>query len=257
LVVTGFPGFISLVAGAIVTGMAYNNRKTYVAVFKESIVRRVINFIEPSLYYDPQRKVSQKDFEKSGLILKTPDDYSGDDYVEGLRGKTYFCFSELNVTKSDGDNLVTLFKGLFFIADFYKHFGGRTYVWSESNPQLGLFRKIFTTFADDLEKVNLESVDFGNSFSVYSSDQVEARYILNPSFMERLVKLEQLMGKGISFSFVDTFIFVALPVKDNLFQPTIYTPNNYDSIGDYYNTVKIVFDIIDELDLNLRIWNKE
>ncbi|HMK24973.1 MAG TPA: DUF3137 domain-containing protein [Chitinophagaceae bacterium] len=255
--ITGVLTFVSFVTGAIITGIANNNRKGYVSTFKEKIVRRVINFIDPSLHYEPQRKVSQKDFERSGLFLKTPDSYSGDDYVEGSRGKTYFCFSELHVTRSVGDNSVTFFKGLFFIAEFNKHFQGRTYVWSETNPQLGFFRKIFTTFADDLEKVKLESVDFKNSFSVYSSDQVEARYILTPSFMERLIRLEQLIGQGISFSFVNTYIFVAVPMPDNLFEPAIYRPNNYDIIGDYYNTVCMVFEMIDELNLNLRIWNKE
>ena len=75
--------------------------------------------------------------------------------------------------------------------------------------------------------------------------------------MEHLVKLEQLMGVGISFSFVNTNIYIAVPVAGKLFEPAIYRPNNYESIGDYYNTVHIVFDIIDELNLNLRIWNKE
>jgi hypothetical protein len=257
LVITGLLAFVMLVTGVIIWGIAYNNKKSYISSFKENIVRRVIHFIDASLYYNPLTRVNQRDFERSGLILQTPDNYNGDDYIEGLRGKTYFCFSELNVSKSDGDTSKTIFKGLFFIADFNKHFNCRTYVWSVSNPQLGFFRKIFTSFAYALEKVNLESGEFESRFIVYSTDQVEARYILTPSFMERLVRLEQLIGTGISFSFVNTNIYIAVPVDHNLFEPAIFRTNNYDIIVDYYNTVLTVFEIIDELNLNLRIWNKE
>jgi hypothetical protein len=73
-------------------------------------------------------------------------------------------------------------------------------VYSENNPQLNFFNKLFSSFANNLEKVKLESIDFENRFIVYSNDQVEARYILTPSFMERLVKLEKMMGDEISFS---------------------------------------------------------
>ena len=100
--------------------------------------------------------------------------------------------------------------------------------------------------------MTLESNDFDKEFIVYGSDQVEARYILTPSFMERMMKLREMMGSGISFSFVDTNINVAVPIKENLFEPKIFSANDYQKLGDYYNTIYIVFDIIDELHLNDR-----
>ncbi len=75
--------------------------------------------------------------------------------------------------------------------------------------------------------------------------------------MERLVKLQSMMGEELSLSFVNTNINVAVPITAALFEPAIFKPNNYDSLGDYYNTVHIVIDIMDELNLDLRIWNKE
>jgi len=66
-----------------------------------------------------------------------------------------------------------------------------------------------------------------------------------------------MMGDQTSYSFVDTNIYVAVPVSDSLFEPSVFSANNYDKLGDYYNTIHIVFDIIDELNLNLRIWTKE
>lgn len=253
--------FICLIPAVVLLIFFYNKRRNYVGRFKDEIVHNIIKFIDPSLHYNPAGRVHKNDYRQSGLFLENFDRYRGDDYVEGRRGKTVFCFSELHteheVRSGKNTHWETIFKGLFFIGDFNKNFQGRTYVYSENNPQLGFFSKLLTSFARDLEKVRLESTEFENKFIVYSSDQVEARYILTPSFMERLVKLQNLMGDSTSYSFVDTNVYVAVPSSDELFEPSVFSANDYNKFSNYYNTVHIVFDIIDELNLNLRIWNKE
>ncbi|MBL7709434.1 MAG: DUF3137 domain-containing protein, partial [Chitinophagaceae bacterium] len=84
-----------------------------------------------------------------------------------------------------------------------------------------------------------------------------ARYILTPSFMERLSKLQDMMGQKTAFSFVNTNIYVAVPIKDDLFEPSVFAANDYNRISDYYTTVHMVLGIIDELKLNQRLWTKE
>ena len=254
--------FICLIPAIVMLIFFYNKKKKYIGRFKDEIIHNIIKFIDPSLRYDPAGHIHTNDYKQSGLFLEKFDRYRGDDYVEGMKGKTVFCFSELHTERevqsgSDNSHWETIFKGLFFIGDFNKNFQGRTYVYSENNPQLGFFSKLLTSFARDLEKVKLESIEFENKFIVYSSDQVEARYILTPSFMERLVKLQTLMGDSTSYSFVDTNVYVAVPISEQLFEPSVFSANDYNKLGDYYNTVHIVFDIIEELNLNLRIWNKE
>lgn len=253
--------FFLFIAGVILLILFNYKRKKYVSWFKEDIIHNIIKFIDPNLRYNPAGCIYSRDYKNSGLYLEETDRYRGDDYVEGLRGKTVFCFSELHTEKEVNNgkstSWQTIFKGLFFIGDFNKNFNGRTYVYSENNPQLGFFSKMFSSFAWDLKKVKLESVEFENKFVVYSNDQVEARYILTPSFMERLVKLQELMGDNTSFSFVNTNVYVAVPIDEDLFEPSIFGANDYGEMDRYYNTVNIVFEIIDELNLNLRIWNKE
>lgn len=260
-VVAGIAALILFVAAIILFVIYYNRRRDYVSSFKENIVRRIINFIDPSLVYDSRASISENDYRNSGLFLQKPERYYGDDYVEGKRDQTFFCFSELHTQHKVGSgknsHWETIFHGIFFIADFNKNFSGRTYVWNEENPQLNFFSRIFSSLSGNLEKVKLESTEFERRFIVYGSDQVEARYILTPSFMERMMKLQDMMGSGISFSFVNTNINVAVPIRDNLFEPSIFSANDYQKLGDYYNTVYIVFDIIDELKLNQRLWNKE
>jgi len=249
--------FILFTAAVIVYFVFRSNKKYYVSRFKENIVRSIIKFIDPGLDYQPGTCINENDYTSSGLFLQKPDKYWGDDYVMGKRGKTAFCFSELHTQFKEGsgknEHWETIFQGLFFIADFNKNFSGRTYAWSEQDPQLNFFTRMFS----GLEKVKLESPDFERIYIVYSTDQVEARYILTPSCMERMVKLDEMLGgRGISFSFVNTNIHVAIP-SHPLFEPSIFSPNDNIQLGSYYHTVQMVFEIIDELKLNDRLWTKE
>lgn len=258
---TAVIAFMLLLAALTLLIIFGNKKKLFAGGFKETIVQKIIHFIDPSLVYSPHLSISKTDYLNSGLFVEQPDRYSGDDYIEGTHEKTFFCFSELHterkVSSGKSTHWETIFRGLFFIADFNKNFSGRTYLWSERNPQINFLTKLFSSFAWNLEKIKLESVEFEKRFIVYSSDQVEARYILTPSFMERIVRLQQLMGEGTSLSFVNTNIHVAVPIKDELFEPAIFSANDHNRLGDFYNTINIVFDIIDELKLNQRLWNKE
>ncbi len=252
---------VVFVAAIIVLILFANRMKKFTGIFKTQIVSRIIAFINPSLRYSPERFIAEADYKKSGLYLKSPDRYKGDDYVEGLHDKTFFCFSELHTEEkvSSGKNTrwETIFKGMFIIADFNKNFSGRTYVWSENKPQLNFLSKLFTPIASGLEKVKLESPDFEKRFIVYSNDQVEARYILTPSFMERLVRLQQMTSADASISFVHTNIHIAIPMKNELFEPSVFRMNDFSRLEQFRSTIQIVYEIIDELKLNDRLWTKE
>lgn len=253
---------IAIFVAAIIVFIIFANRlKKFTGIFKTEIVSRIIAFINPSLRYSPGQFISEADYKKSGLYLNSPDRYTGDDYVEGTHDKTFFCFSELHteekISSGKETRWETIFKGMFIIADFNKNFSGRTYVWSENKPQLNFLNKFFMSFANGLEKVKLESADFEKRFIVYSSDQVEARYILTPSFMERLVKLQQMTSADASISFVHTKIHMAIPMKNELFEPSVFRANDFTRLENFRSTIKIVFEIIDELKLNDRLWTKE
>lgn len=54
--------------------------------------------------------------------------------------------------------------------------------------------KDFVTQACGMQPVELEDVEFMKNMKVYSSDQVEARYLLTTAFMQRLKELENAFG---------------------------------------------------------------
>ncbi len=66
-----------------------------------------------------------------------------------------------------------------------------------------------------------ENPDFEKTFDVYSTDQIEARYLLSPSMMERLFALDREFNKNITISFRDSNILIAIPESRNHFEASI------------------------------------
>lgn len=104
-----------------------------------------------------------------------------------------------------------------------------------------------------MQKVKLEDVGFDKQFSVYTKDQVEARYLLTPTFMERLKHLETSFGtRGIKCSFFDDCIMFAISSKKDLFElGSLYKSlKSKKSVEEFYNEIQSVQNMIDYLKLN-------
>lgn len=62
-----------------------------------------------------------------------------------------------------------------------------------------------------LEKVTLEDVEFNNFFDVFSDSQVESRYLLTTSFMERIKTIQAVfLALGVNCVFKDDYIYIFL-----------------------------------------------
>lgn len=168
--------------------------------------------IEPDATFDTAR---------SFHLLPSYDRVSCEDRWSGtVQGKTFSLFeAHLEERRSSGKNSrwVTVFKGPILAFGFNRRFHGTTLVTRE-----GRFRKFFggsqeTIELDDMElaKVDLVHPGFEDAFDVYSNDQVEARYLVHPVYIERLVALEQAFsGKNIRTLFTGGSLVVALENED-------------------------------------------
>ena len=104
---------------------------------------------------------------------------------------------------------------------------------------LYLFYWIFTN-PEKLNKVTLEDTVFNKRFNVYSEDQVEARYLLTTSFMERLYNLKTTFGaRKLKCSFFCDNLMIAIHTRKNLFEPG----NLFHSLKDDKLSEKLFKDI--------------
>lgn len=261
-----FGGF----GAAIVMGITWwALTKGFVRDFKNGVVGPIVRFCDPGLTYAPGQYVSQMQFEESRIFLHRIDRYKGEDLVQGRLGATQLAFSEIHAqyktttTDSKGHQRTqwhTIFKGLFFVADFNKHFAGTTVVLPDMAQRLFGFlgqRLQEMNLARHGQLVKLEDPEFEKLFVVYGTDQVEARYVLSTSLMKRICDFRKKTGRTIHLSFVRSNVCVALQTRRNMFEPRIFrTLLSFDLVKEYLEDLLLATGIVEDLNLNTRIWTK-
>ena len=262
--------FILPFAAAIVFLIArFFLSKDYAQEFKEKIIQLIVKFIDPSLEYESAGFIAECVFMGSQIFKISPDRYRGDDFVSGVLGKTQISFSELHAEyktetrDSQGRTQTqwhTIFKGLFVIADFNKNFQGTTVVLPDTAERLfghlGKMLQSWNIMRGQL--IQLEDPEFEKLFAVYGDNQVEARYILSTSLMKRIVDFKKKSGRQIYLSFVGSKVFVAISYIRNLFEPRVFrTLLDFAPMQEYFGDLELALGVVDDLNLNTRIWSKQ
>lgn len=137
---------------------------------------------------------------------------------KGAHYDLYEGHLEQRTTDSKGrTRYTTVFRGQLIRMHFPREFLGCTIVRRDAG--------IFNVFGGGenggrkLERVRLVDSTFEKAFEVWGTDQVEARYLLHPVMMERLIDLEKgLKGKRIRCAFEGGDLLVAVE-GGNLFEP--------------------------------------
>ncbi len=275
LVVTNLAGVIvGLVLGA--AGIIYggtvlyrisDDTTHYKSRFKQEVIGAALSTVDESLTIDPYKGILEAEFKQSQLFTTDPDRYHTEDLVCGKDGKTNFYFAEVHAeykteTRTKNGTQTTwhdILKGIIFVADFNKNFSGVTVVRPKDfGSSIGAwFSKHIYSFGDK-NIVELENENFNQIFVTYGTDQVEARYILTPSMMERIINLNQRSAYTVSLSFINSSMYIAFPLDKNYFEAPIYKtllkPNLLD---DDFSILTFMRDLVTELDLNTRIWTKQ
>ncbi len=228
---------------------------------KQNLVARVLRFWDPSLEYQPEACVPESEFRRSGLFTGAWNKYGGEDLVRGQVGKTKLRLSELKVRQARKRNDSTVvFSGLFLVADFSKSFRGKTVLLPDvAERTLGVFGRAFQGLrrVGGATHVALENPEFERFFSVYTSDPVEARYLLSPSLMERIVRFRKASGSELRIGFADECLYLAMPLSRNLFDfdPT-RSAMTEEGMRAWIVDLEFATGIIEALDLDTRIWSK-
>lgn len=255
------------IIGAIILFRTYKKKKLYREKFKKEVVNEIVKTIDPTWKYNPDQCITSSEYRNSDLFRQSVDRYRGDDLISGKIEKTDFRCSELLTeyktvtTDKDGrrkETWHTIFKGLFFHADFNKEIKGKTYIEPDTAERLlGKFGQSLQMSSKG-KLVKLENPEFEKIFAVFGTDQTETRYILTPTIMEALVNIYKKYKRKIHLSFIGSRVYVAMSFNKDLFEPKVFSSGvKYKDIEFMYNLFEINQTIIHELNLNTRIWTKE
>ena len=119
------------------------------------------------------------------------------------------------------------------------------------------FGKVISTDLNKLfhvnkQKVQLEDVVFSKEWKVYSNDQVEARYVLTPALMERMLMVKKLFhGNRLDFGFYGKHLLIAVHTYEDMFETTsLFTSAlDYKKVQEVICQLYSVFSVIDVLKL--------
>ena len=238
----------------------------YKEEFKRQVVPALTRSLQPEMNYRWGRGIEEWEFRSSDLYSENIDRYYSEDLLMGHIGKTELRLAEIHAeeretyTDSEGrtqTRYVTIFRGLFVVADFNKHFQTEVFVMPDfAEKYFGWMGRVFQKLGGNIER--LENPEFEKAFVVRATDPVEARYILTPDMQARMLALRTRLGKDLRFAFKDSEVFIAIPSTKDWFEPKLsQIASSPRQVRGLLKQLSACFEIVEDLNLNTRIWTKE
>ena len=248
--------FVTLLAGLwAFRRFAWLPKLRYLHDYKTQVFAAVCRSHFPGLRYLPDGGMPYRLLDDSHLFPFKCDVYTSEDRFEGRVGATDICFSEAKAQRERrrgfGQNRETVyetyFRGIVFSADFPKHFRSTTRLLPKGADRNRVAGE---------DTAELEDPSFAAVFDTLTTDQVDVRYVLSPSLMERLTALAARF-RGLRALFADGRLLLLLPTSRNRFEASLLErADNPGQIDAFIADAAACLGIVESLDLNTRIWSK-
>ncbi|MCB1591371.1 MAG: DUF3137 domain-containing protein [Alphaproteobacteria bacterium] len=193
---------------------------------------------------------SRKEALLESKIVPGHRDYHADDVFEGIYKGVRISLADVclrSYAKQKG--AFTVFQGLLIELDLDKtSFTGHTAVLHHKTSFLDSTHHQLKGF----KRVKVPAPEFERAFDAYGTDQVEARYFLDPAMMQRLLDLyNEFSGQGMAVAFYDNKVMILISTSYNPFEPDgLFTPAGCEhSILRVKKELEYVLSLIDRLKL--------
>ncbi len=226
-------------------------KRQYAKEYKKEILPKIATLFG-DFEYGIGGRISLSKIQPS-KILPRHDRYETEDYFSGEYKGVAIEFSEVDFKQrrrsKNRTYYVSVFKGLAILLDMNsKKFYGHTMLDKNRSKMTEWFKER----SSDLKRAKLVDPEFEGVFDVYTNDQVEARYLIDPVMMERLKCLqEEYEGEGMTAAYYDSKMLVLIESKHNYFEPADLTIPATDprSILNMKREVGEILSLVDRLDL--------
>jgi hypothetical protein len=258
------PGQISAIMGVIVAGLVISWGFGPLISLKERLKiglnQRLAESFGLSYRQEPAAPAQFDSFRAHGLI-PTHDRRSFEDHFSGEAHGAHFELYEAELKQrrrsKNRTYYVTVFHGALIRIRFPRTIEGVTLITRDKgwfNALEGWSTKTFGRAGRKLERIGLVDPKFEKLFEVYGTDQVMARYLLTPSFMERLLELETLLkGKNVRCVFDESLAdgdgegeLLIAAETGNLFEAgSIFAPaDQRERVETLFKEIKLIDDTI-------------
>lgn len=222
-------------------------KRQYARAYKKDILPDIARLFG-DFTYEPKGKISM-DQMKPSKIVPGHTSYQSEDYFTGSYKQVGINFSEIHLRQKSGKNTRTVFKGLAILLNQgTKKFHGHTILTKDQGTIGGWFKKQSTK----LERADLVDPEFEKLFDVFTDDQVEARYLIDPAIIERIKGLyDEYDGNQLMAAFYHDHVLILIGSNKNHFEPADIAVPATDEAGllAMKHEIGQILSIIDQLDL--------
>ena len=106
------------------------------------------------------------------------------------------------------------------------------------------------------QEIKLEDPEFNKKYKAYSGNQVEARYLITPAFMERFQNIQTAFGTNkVKCSFYGDSLMFAISTNKNLFEigNLWKSLKNPEQMEIFFNELSSIFTLVDHFKLDEKI----
>lgn len=224
-------------------------------------VGSIMTIIDEMEVYDPNvlalqmeiEKVFGLDYKMTGRIkydklvesrlLPKHERYLVEDYVAGMYKGIEVSFSEIKLQDKARKDV---FHGLAVMIDLpKKKFYGHTILKQETKF------KFFNKPPEGLKKANLVDLEFERELEVFTNDQMEARYLIDPVMIEDLKKLNrEYKGSSLVAAWYGSKMLILIKREDDQFEfNEDATTQNLSGLAKIKDEIDEVLKIVDKLNL--------
>jgi len=198
---------------------SYKLSEAYRRLYKERVLPKLASRFGPLTWRPAQPPLDEF---KRHRLFDAWDRCKAEDEICGDYRSLPLSIIEIRLTRGSGKNERTVFHGLTAAVTLPRGLKGTTVVV----PDKGLFGNLSERLrGGSCEQVRIEDPLFERAFEVYGTDQISARALLTPAFMERFLALAGSGRFGAPAALVqDNRLIMALSAVGgrNLFEPPSY-----------------------------------
>ena len=216
-----------------------NNELKKKLFFKKKCMSKLLRVFGNIKWYNNCEVIKTVEICETGLFPPILYRITDDEFVGEYQGVKF----RMSETKFPVNRFIG-FTGIILAFEANKSFESHTIIVSKLAPDR--HRSL------NLEPVILEDPKFCRDYNVYSSDQIEARYLITPSLMERFRKLKvAFKTTDIACAFFKNKVIFALDneglsgLSKNLFEIDAYSAftDDREAINIFYNELTSVLDM--------------
>lgn len=229
--------------------------------YKSLLVRRVVEVLGEGVTYSPDARLTAGELDALALFPERAGRVYAADQISGKRGDVGFRYLEVRAAGVLRDGGARpehpgQFEGYLLVLEFNKYFRGHTVVipdgeatllWMDESTRQGKAR------------VAMESPEFERAFTVYATDDQQARYVLTPKVQELLIETRRRLGRDLRACFLGGSLVLACASTRDRFEQNLGPRGSINPqrvATELQEVLTLVDQVIEAMDLETRIWTR-